>query len=131
MIALSVAKLKMLTLESEIFLRIKPKKRKKKHFVESLDQRRRLEVREKARNVFCDDPTCLITLRCYTTSNLHQVLFRFRFFRSYFELQNFWRLRNLIKQLFHSHLLDMRLVIANSALRASLAIYNLISNARS
>ena len=46
-----------------------------------------------------------------------------RFFRSYFELQNFWRLRNLIKQLFHSRLLDMRLVIANSALRASLAIY--------
>ena len=32
-------------------------------------------------------------------------------------------LRNLIKQLFHSRLLDMRLVIANSALRASLAIY--------
>ena len=29
----------------------------------------------------------------------------------------------LIKQLFHSRLLDMRLVIANSALRASLAIY--------
>ena len=25
--------------------------------MESLDQRRRLEVREKARNVFCDDPT--------------------------------------------------------------------------
>ena len=35
------------------------------------------------------------------------------------------------KQLFHSRLLDMRLVIANSALRASLAIYHLISNARS
>ena len=37
----------------------------------------------------------------------------------------------LIKQLFHLRLLDMRLVIANSALRASLAIYHLISNARS
>ena len=37
----------------------------------------------------------------------------------------------LIKQLFHSRLLDMRLVIANSALRASLAIYHLTSNARS
>ena len=33
----------------------------------------------------------------------------------------------LIKQLFHSRLLDMRLVIANSALRATLAIYHLIS----
>ena len=56
MIALSVAKLKMFSLESEIFLRIKPKK-KKKNFVESLDQRQHLEVCEKARNVFCDDPT--------------------------------------------------------------------------
>ena len=37
-----------------------------------------------------------------------------RSFRWYFELKNFWRLRNLIKQLFHSRLLDMRLVIANS-----------------
>ena len=36
----------------------------------------------------------------------------------------FWR-RFLKKQLFHSRLLDMRLVIANSA------IYHLISNARS
>ena len=31
-------------------------------------------------------------------------------------------LRNLMKQLFHSRLLDMRLVIANSELRPSLAI---------
>ena len=37
----------------------------------------------------------------------------------------------LIKQLFHALLLDMRLVIANSALRVSLATYHLISNARS
>ena len=36
-----------------------------------------------------------------------------------------------IKQLFHSRLLDMRLIKANSALRAWLAIYHLISNARS
>ena len=35
----------------------KAKKEKKKFFVESLDQRRRLEVREKERNAFCDDPT--------------------------------------------------------------------------
>ena len=37
----------------------------------------------------------------------------------------------LIKQLFHSRLLDMRSVIANSAQRDSLAIYHLISNAHS
>ena len=38
---------------------------------------------------------------------------------------------NLMKQLFHSRLLDMTLAIANSAQRVSLAIYHLISNARS
>ena len=35
----------------------KAKKDKKNVSVESLDQCRRLEVREKARNVFCDEPT--------------------------------------------------------------------------
>jgi len=35
----------------------------------------------------------------------------------------------LIKQVFHSRLLDMR-IIANLVLRASLAIYHLISNVR-
>ena len=48
MIALSVAKLKTLTTESENFLGI----RQKKNFsVESLDQFRSLEVCEKVRNV--------------------------------------------------------------------------------
>ena len=57
MIGLSVTKLKMFSPESEIFLSIKPKKEKKLNFfVESLDQCRRLEVRKKARNVFCDEP---------------------------------------------------------------------------
>ena len=63
-------------------------------------------------------------------------VFRFRsdhfsLFSLVFLTSNFWSLKNLIKQLFHSRLLDTRLVIANSALRASLAIYHLISNARS
>ena len=57
MIALSVAKLKMFSPESEIFLGIKLKNKEKNFFVESLDQCRRLEVPEKARNVFCDEPT--------------------------------------------------------------------------
>jgi len=35
---------------------------------------------------------------------------------------------NLMQQLFHSPLLDMRLAIANSAQGASLAIYHLVSN---
>ena len=47
----------------------------------------------------------------------------FSLFSLVFRTSNFWNLRNLIKQLFHSHLLDIRLVIANSALRVSLAIY--------
>ena len=54
-----------------------------------------------------------------------------RFFSLVFRTSKFWSSRNLIKQSFHSRLLDMRLVIANSALRASLAVYHLISNARS
>ena len=40
-----------------------------------------------------------------------------RFFSLVFRTSNFWSLRNLIKQLFHLRLLDMRLVIANSAPR--------------
>jgi len=55
MIALSVAKLKMFSLESELFLWIKPKK-KKGFFIESLDQCRRFKVREKARNGSGDEP---------------------------------------------------------------------------
>ena len=35
----------------------KAKKGKKNFFVENLDQCRRLEVRQKATNVFCDKPT--------------------------------------------------------------------------
>ena len=54
----------------------------------------------------------------YTTSHLHQVFFDFArvflLFSLVFRTSNFWSLRNLIKQLFHSRLLDMRLVIANS-----------------
>ena len=49
MIALSVAKLKIFTPVGEISLGIK---QKKTIFVESLDQFRSLEVREKIRNVF-------------------------------------------------------------------------------
>ena len=56
MISLSVAKLKMFSRESEIFLRIKPKKDLKKNFsLGSLDQCRRFKVRENARSVFCDE----------------------------------------------------------------------------
>ena len=59
MIALSVAKLKMFMLKSEMFFWIKPKKKKKDFFVEiSWDQCRRIEVREKATKLFfCDEPT--------------------------------------------------------------------------
>jgi len=93
MIAWGVAKLKMFSLElSEIFLWIKPKK-EKKNFVESLDQCQRLEVREKARNVFCEEPTSVwpqgvIQHRIFI--NFFSMLLGFsRFFRSYFVLQIF------------------------------------------
>ena len=102
----------------------KAKKEKKNFYMESLDQCRRLEVREKARNVFF-----VMSLRQGVTqyrSHLHQVFWRFC---SDFLL--IFQTSNLIKQLFHSHLLDMRLVIDNSALHASLAIYHFISNRHS
>jgi len=103
--------------------------------MESLDQCRRLETREKTRNVFCDEPTSVWSQGV----TQHRIFIKpfFDFARIFslislvFRTSNVWSLRNLIKQLFHSRLLDMRLVIANSALRASLAIYHLISNARS
>ena len=57
MIALSVVKLKMLFAGKRKFSLNKAKKEKETFFVESLDQCRRLEVREKAGNVFCDEPT--------------------------------------------------------------------------
>ena len=83
---------------------------------------------------FCGEPTSVwpqgVTQH---RSHLHQVFFNFARILSLFShiFRTFWCLRNIIKQLFHSRLLDMTLVIANSALRASLAIYHLISNARS
>ena len=73
----------------------KAKKEEENFFVESLDQFRRLEVREKARNVF------VMSLRLSDNKVLHNiasVLIKFfsislgfaRFFRSYFVLPNFW-----------------------------------------
>ena len=70
MIALSAGKLKMFSPESEIFLWIKPKKNKKHFFVESLDQCRSLEVREKARNVFCDEPTSVSNQLSYEVTDV-------------------------------------------------------------
>jgi len=132
MIALSVAKPKMFSPESEIFLWIKPKK-KKKLFCGKFGSMPTFRSTRKGKKifVFCDEPTSVWPQGCYTTSHL-QVFFDFaRIFSLVFRISNVRSLRDLIKQLFHLHLLDMRLVIANSALRASLAIYHLISNARS
>ena len=89
--ALSVAKLKMFSPESEIFLWIKPKKEKKTFFVESLDQCRRLEVREKARNVF------VMSLRLSDHKVLHNIasssiFFRFRSdFLAFFALISYFK----------------------------------------
>ena len=84
MIALSVAKLKMFSPESEIFSLNKAKKEKKNFFVESLDQCRRLEVREKARNVFF-----VMSLRLSDRMVLHNIASSSSFSRSYFVLQTF------------------------------------------
>ena len=67
------------------------KKERKNFSVESLDQCRRLEVGEKARNIFCAEPTCL---RPQGVTQ-HRIFVKFfsislgfaRFFSSYFGLQ--------------------------------------------
>ena len=64
MIALSVAKLKTFTPESEISFGIK---QKKNVFVESLDHFRSLEIREKVRNVF------VMSLRLSDQEVLHNI----------------------------------------------------------
>ena len=119
-------KLKLFSPESEISLWLK---QKKYLFVETLDQFRLLKVRERQEMFLWWDHKVLHNIA--SSSSFFDFARIARFFRSYFVLPNFWSLRNLIKQLLHSRLLDMRLVIANSTLRPSLAIYHLISNARS
>ena len=78
--------------ESKIFLWIKPKKKNKC---------RRLEVHEKARNVFLWWAYICLTTRCYTTSHLHQVFFRFRsHFLAFFALTlyfKFWGFKEFNK----------------------------------
>ena len=105
----------------------KVKREKKNFFVESLDQCRRLEVREKALEMFlCDEPTSDHKVlhnidRIFITFFFNFALI-FSLFLLTFRTSNFWCLKNLIKQLFHLCLLDMRLIIANSVLHALLAI---------
>ena len=104
--------------------------------MESLDHCRRLEVLEKAINIFfvmsliLSDHKVLHNIAS-STSFFFDFARVFSLFSLVFRTSNFCILRNLIKQLFHERTLDMRLVIANSALRTSLAIYHLVSNSRS
>ena len=94
-----------------------------------------LGVREKVRNLFVmslglSDHQVLLNIA--SSSSFLDFVRIFLLFSLLLRISKLlWPLRNLIKQLFHLRLLDMRLVIANSALRASVAIYHLISNARS
>ena len=121
MIELSVAKIKMFSPVSEIFLWIKPNK-KKNIFCGKFGSMLTfvLEVCEKARNVFLDKPTSVWPQGV----TQHRIFIKFFFYFTWifllfllvFRNSNFWSLRNLIKQLFHSRFL----VMANSALRASL-----------
>ena len=117
MIALSVPKLKnVFARQRNLSLKtIKPKKKKKtlnpNFFVESLDQCQRLEVRKKARNVFRDEPRS-VGPQCVTQHRIFIKFFRFcpnflAFFSLVFRTSNFWSLRNLVKQLFHSRVLEI------------------------
>ena len=76
MIALSVAKLKMFSPESEIFLWIKPTK--KKLFCRKFGSLPTFRSTRKGKKCFLWWAYVCLTTRCYTTSHLHQVFF-FRF----------------------------------------------------
>ena len=121
MIALSVAKPKMFLPESEMFLCIKPKKKQKtflwKVWVNADDKKY-----AKTQEMFL-----VVKLRLSDHKVLHNMVSSSGFFFNFawifslfshgFRTSIFSSLRNLIKQLFHSRLLDMSLVIANSAVR--------------
>ena len=93
MIALSVAKLKMFSPESEIFLWIKPKKKKKLFCGKFGSMPTFRSTRKGKKCFFLWWAYVCLTIRCYTTSHLHQVfstsLGLSRFFRSYVVLQIF------------------------------------------
>ena len=74
----------MFSPESKIFLLIKLKKKKKPFFLQSLDQCRRLEVREKARNVFCDEPTSV-----WPQGTQHRIFIKFFSYFKFLELNEF------------------------------------------
>ena len=92
MIVLGVAKLKKILPESEISLDIK---QKKKRFCGNFGSIPKLRSTRKGKKYFCDEPASV------------------SLFSLVFHTSKLLEFKNLIKQLFHSRLLDMRLVIAN------------------
>ena len=78
MIALSVAKLKKFSPESEIFLWIKPKKKKKTFSCGKFGSMPTFRSTRKGKKYFLWWAYVCLTTRCYTTSHLHQVFFRCR-----------------------------------------------------
>ena len=77
MIALSVAKLKMFSPESEIFLWIKPKK-KKRFFCGKFGSMPTFRSTRKGKKCHSWWAYVCLTTWCYTKSHLRQVFFRFR-----------------------------------------------------
>ena len=120
MIALSVAKLKIFFAGKRNFSLNKAKK--EKHFFGGkFGSIPTFRHTQKGKRCFCDEPTCL-TSRYYTLSHLHQVFsISLGFPRLYFIHSNFWSFKDFNKTIIiiPLRLLDTRLAIANSALRAS------------
>ena len=77
MIALSVAKLKIFSPESKMFLWIIPKK-KKNFFCGKFGSMPMFRSERKGKKCFLWWAYVCLTTRCYTTSHLHQVFLRFR-----------------------------------------------------
>ena len=127
----------MFSPESEIFLWIKPKNEKKKTFFWKFGSLPTFRSTREGNKHFFFVMSLSLSDHMVSHNIASSTSFFFDFARVFslfslvFRTSNFRSLRNLIKQLFHEGTLDMRLVIANSALRTSLAIYHLMSNARS
>ena len=89
MIVLSVAKPKMFSTESEIFLWIKPRKEKKNFFCGKFGSMPTFRSTRKGKKCFCDEPTCVWPQGGYITSHLHHVFFDFARIFSYFKCLEF------------------------------------------
>ena len=113
----------------------KSQKRKKNFFVESLDQCQCLEVPEKVRNVFCDEPTSVWPQGVAQHRIFIKFFFYFAWIFSLFSARisyfKFLELKEFNKTIILFALVGYETGYSQLGATRLLAIYHLISNARS